>query len=317
MAEKPRTFLREYKSVSYQFTAEPPDILLCSICFGVLNDPQQAICCGKVFCRRCIQNAIARYRYATCPCCRQAIQTFPDKRTEQDVGNLQVVCPNDWCKRRVELREVENHKVACTSKLVLCEFSGMGCPRKGPRQDIERHAKEDVVQHLDLCRKKIEQLETALGGQVQGGEVVSRAAKGVAKVKPSFPVVIIPIDDYQLYKESNCVWERAEFELAGKTFFLRLQFYTPHRRSITIPLFLQHTVWLKYCDQQKSVDDNKFITGRIEVFSDHSCNSLILKTHVFQVAINKREFINIAGFNLDDSQIPKNMYLKIQILQFT
>ena len=148
---------------------------------------------------------------------------------------------------------------------------------------------------------------------MQGGGVVSRAAKGVAKVKPSFPKVIIPIDDYHLYKKSNCVWERAEFELAEKTIFLRLQFST---LDYIIPVLLQHSVWLKYCDQQKSVDDKKLITGRIEVFSDHSCNSLILNTRVFQTAINKREFINIVDFDLECHQIPKNMCLKIQILQF-
>ena len=211
----------------------------------------------------------------------------------------------------MELREVENHKVACTSKFVHCEFSGMGCPRKGPRQDIERHAKEDFVHHLNLCRKKIEQLETALGGQVRGGKEVSRTAQGVVTVKPSFPAVIIPIEDYHVYQESNFVWERAEFKLAEMTFCLRLEFV-----SFSGSPTKSHIVKLKYCAPKKSVcEDTLKILGDIEAFSDHYCNSLILKTKTFQIELTNRDFIKVTGFDIDRGHIPKNMYLKIKVYQ--
>ena len=314
MSGKPRTFLREYKSVSCHFIAEPPANLLCGICFSILNDPQQATCCGNVFCRGCIKNVTDKN--TSCPCCKLAIQTFRDKRTEQDVGNLRVVCPNDWCSNQVELRELEEHRAGCTDPYSLrgCEFSGMGCPRKGTRIEIEQHAKEAIVQHLALCRRKIGELEAALHGQVQGGGEIPGVDEEVIVMKPKVYTVIIPIDQYDEYKKSRCVWERAEFKVGEWTLSLRLTFDSSSSTK--------HIVALGVCDG-KSLESLLYlnVTANIGVFNDFACNSLILKTPLFCRNIYSKpgNFANVTEFDIANSklQVQNCMCLKLQIFQIT
>ena len=70
--------------------------------------------------------------------------------------------------------------------------------------EIEQHAKEGVVQHLALCKRKIGELEAALHGQVQGGEGIPGVDEEVIVMKPKVYTVIIPIDRYEEYKKSQC-----------------------------------------------------------------------------------------------------------------
>ncbi len=67
-----------------KFFAEPKDDLKCSICLKVATDPWQDEECGKLFCRKCIE------QYGmdkTCPSCEKEKPVyFEDKRSKY--GNL-------------------------------------------------------------------------------------------------------------------------------------------------------------------------------------------------------------------------------------
>ena len=70
----------DVKGYDHQFLDPPPDELLCLICTLVARDPQQTICCGKVYCKVCVDE-LAEHS-DKCPQCREEINCFPDKRSK-------------------------------------------------------------------------------------------------------------------------------------------------------------------------------------------------------------------------------------------
>ena len=178
--------------------------------------------------------------------------------------------------------------------------------------EIEQHAKEGVVQHLALCKRKIGELEAALRGQVHGDEGIPGVEEEVIVMKPKIYTVIIPIDQYDEYKKSKFSWERAEFKVAEWTLSLRLTFDSSSSTK--------HDVALRVCDGKSSLQ-SVMITGNIRVFNDYACNSLILKTPLFHRNIpldhQRRNFIYATQFDIDDSKLPVQncMCLKLQIFQ--
>ena len=151
----------EYKGESYQFVVDVPSTLLCNVCLELCSDPQQAVCCGKLFCLKCITIAKTKSNSGNCPCCRQPIKTFSDKRTKQEIGNLQIICPNvgRGCRERPELRNAGEHKNVCPLELISCQFSDVGCRETMLRKDSKDHNRTKIVEHLDLCRRRIAKLE--------------------------------------------------------------------------------------------------------------------------------------------------------------
>ena len=63
-----------------RFTDPPPDELLCLICSCVAREPQQMDCCGKIYCKTCLQEH--KEHSDTCPECRQQGTGFTDSRSE-------------------------------------------------------------------------------------------------------------------------------------------------------------------------------------------------------------------------------------------
>ena len=57
----------------YPLSSEPDDDLKCLICLQVAQDPLQHESCGKLFCRKCLEEY---GRYKPCPNCRQGFASF-------------------------------------------------------------------------------------------------------------------------------------------------------------------------------------------------------------------------------------------------
>ena len=71
---------------SCQFLEPTPDALTCLICTFVARDPQQAICCGKVFCKGCLEALQERHHNLIiwdAPSADDTLQAFPT----QEVSN--------------------------------------------------------------------------------------------------------------------------------------------------------------------------------------------------------------------------------------
>ena len=70
----------DQKGYDCQFVDPAPDSLVCLICTSVARDPQQTVCCGKIYCKACLSDLKSSYKDARCPQCRKMINSFPDTR---------------------------------------------------------------------------------------------------------------------------------------------------------------------------------------------------------------------------------------------
>ena len=71
------------------FVEPPPDALLCQICLFVARAPVQMDCCGKVYCKACLNE---HKKYSTkCPNCREVGNDFPDLRGKHDRNDYIII----------------------------------------------------------------------------------------------------------------------------------------------------------------------------------------------------------------------------------
>ena len=159
---------------------KPPSTALqvkCLVCHLVLRDPCQVDCCGKRFCRPCIQRV--RNTEKPCPYCDRSFETFEDKSFKQELLKLgDVYCSNryagcDWtgelnqlephlnlnpaqgnenigcgfvevecvhCEKMFERQHLDDHPFAsCPHKHVCCDNSSEGCQWEGLLGELQQH----------------------------------------------------------------------------------------------------------------------------------------------------------------------------------
>ena len=159
---------------------KPPSTALqvkCLVCHLVLRDPCQVDCCGKRFCRPCIERV--RNTEKPCPYCDRSFETFEDKSFKQELLKLgDVYCSNryagcDWtgelnqlephlnsnpaqgnenigcgfvevecvhCEKMFERQHLDDHPFAsCPHKHVCCDNSSEGCQWEGLLGELQQH----------------------------------------------------------------------------------------------------------------------------------------------------------------------------------
>ena len=122
------------------FIEDPPDELVCQICTLVAQHPYQSTCCGRVYCKRCIedlrrkQEELTGNRKFNCPNCRRRANTFHDKRGSRNIKCLKVKCANVelGCEWEGELLNLNQHISECPHSRVHCpnrfvQFSDNTC----------------------------------------------------------------------------------------------------------------------------------------------------------------------------------------------
>ena len=68
-----------------KFVDTPPDNLVCQICLLVAGNAHKVTCCGKVYCKTCLDQHNRHFR--SCPNCKERGQDFPDIRREWTSDN--------------------------------------------------------------------------------------------------------------------------------------------------------------------------------------------------------------------------------------
>ena len=94
------------------FIEEPPQAFQthCPICLLVLREPFQVTCCGKSYCRLCIQRINAGG--TPCPTCNEArFDSFQNEGLQQPLYGFRVFCSNNnsGCDWQGELGQLEYH----------------------------------------------------------------------------------------------------------------------------------------------------------------------------------------------------------------
>ena len=139
-----------------EFVEKPPEIIQteCLICLLVLREPYQVICCGKSFCRSCIERVKALNN--PCPHCNERNFTdFPNIGLQQSIYQLKVRCThqNEGCKWTGELGELDNHlnlDPQPANQLKGCVFVTVKCTHCS-----ESHQRQHIAHHQNkVCPKR-------------------------------------------------------------------------------------------------------------------------------------------------------------------
>ena len=147
--------------IECEFVEKPPKAVQCEcpICLLILRQPYQATCCGKSFCKKCIERV--KVGSSRCPVCKtENFFSYPNKGLEQPLYDFEVYCSHKskGCEWRGELRELDKHLNSeppadkslegCSFTVIRCPFSHSGCDVKLPRKDIKIHVDNDLLSHL-------------------------------------------------------------------------------------------------------------------------------------------------------------------------
>ena len=161
------------KDYQYDFVDPLPEECPCVVCLEVQVDPHQVTCCGKIFCKSCLDKLIRGRQ--NCPNCRKNISSnrfFPDVNIERKINNLQVHCENHtrgckWvgCLKdliAVHIPKCPNHLVPCTNIAENDPFAriSLNAPECGvsvQRWDLSEHMTQlckwrDV--NCNFCKSK-------------------------------------------------------------------------------------------------------------------------------------------------------------------
>ena len=167
----------EYGGHDYEFCDPLPEECPCLVCTLVQKEPYQLTCCGKIFCKSCIDQLI--HTNSRCPNCRadsvKERKYFPDTNAERKIKSLRVCCrnKNNGCTWTGLLRDMENtHIPECTNEMVECKlytngssihimsFIGLSvqqCNQKVQRHLLEQHMFRECewrVVSCEYCRKE-------------------------------------------------------------------------------------------------------------------------------------------------------------------
>ena len=147
--------------IEAEFVEKPPKAFQCEcpICLLVLREPYQATCCGKSFCKECIERL--KIRSNSCPTCKtENFFSYPNKGLEQSLYDFEVYCSHKskGCEWRGELRELDKHLNSepptdkslegCPFTVIKCPLNHTGCEVKLLRREMKEHVNNDLLQHV-------------------------------------------------------------------------------------------------------------------------------------------------------------------------
>ena len=154
-----------------QFVERPPQAFQtdCPICLQVLREPHQVTCCGKSYCRECIEPV--KDGYQDCPTCnRPNFEMFHNLGLQQSLYDFQVYCSHKskGCEWTGELRELDNHLNSdppadkslegCPFTVINCPLSHAGCEVRPTRKDVSTHLAEAAVTHTLMQSAAVQRL---------------------------------------------------------------------------------------------------------------------------------------------------------------
>ena len=139
-----------------EFIEEPPKCFQshCPICLLILREPFQVTCCGKSFCKACIQRIGAGNK--PCPTCnRDNFDSFQNKGLQQPLYGYKVFCSHkaSGCDWQGELGQLDQHlnkdklSMGCAYRSIKCLF----CNRLFQRSEIEHHQHSQCAKRPFTC----------------------------------------------------------------------------------------------------------------------------------------------------------------------
>ena len=125
-----------------------PDEFLCPICTLVPRDVHQASCCGKTFCKSCLDELKRKSTNYRCPICREDLTNnhfFKDVNLNRKICNLLIYCTNRKCRWEGSLQDIDKHLSTCPFQIVECSNK---CGEQVDQCNLENHI-------LNKCQRRI------------------------------------------------------------------------------------------------------------------------------------------------------------------
>ena len=141
-----------------EFIQKPPIRSSCPICLLILREPYQVTCCGKIFCRDCIQRITIKKK--PCPTCNEKeFENYPDKGLKQELYSCKVFCSykEKACEWQGELGQLDKHLNANPDQdeqFEGCEYMNikcLHCTKEDQRQTIKCHQTSECWQRPFSC----------------------------------------------------------------------------------------------------------------------------------------------------------------------
>ena len=142
----------ENRGYDYTFVDPgPSDDQICPICHLVARKACQANCCGKIFCKGCLEILRHHSNEFNCPLCRKSLgkRYFKDKRMEREILHLQIYCTNKnkGCSWQGNLKDIDTHIQACRNEEVTCDK----CNDVMQRHQLKIHNSDECLQRDYKC----------------------------------------------------------------------------------------------------------------------------------------------------------------------
>ena len=135
-----------------EFVEPPPERYVqseCPVCLQIIREPHQVTCCGKKFCKTCIEHIKSTKK--TCPTCNEEeFSSFADKSSKQLLYSLKVRCSHqkDGCEWTGELRQLDGHlntDPQPEKQLDGCQFVEIDCIYKCGNQQQRRYIQNHQI----------------------------------------------------------------------------------------------------------------------------------------------------------------------------
>ena len=146
-----------------EFVNKPPQQFQtdCPICHLVLREPFLVNCCGYSFCKVCIEKVkLKDVDQASCPCCKEGLDIFPNKGLQRSLYGFKVYCSNKkfGCKWIGELGQLDGHLLnvapqrgrqqnGCQFVKVSCSY----CSNSFLRSTVKTHEGNECLKRPYRC----------------------------------------------------------------------------------------------------------------------------------------------------------------------
>ena len=131
------------------------DNFRCPICWEIVEEPNETICCGNLFCEKCILS----YLSSKCPMCRAQNfkfrkNAFAKKLLNEYEGNF--ICPYG-CNQKIKLKDFKEHKYNCENVTFKCTINK--CNFEGKRNNSLEHLVKNHQDTLLLISENYQDLK--------------------------------------------------------------------------------------------------------------------------------------------------------------
>ena len=190
-----------------QFAETLPSHLVCLICGFVAREPHEMSCCGKLYCKSCIQGLRATSSRQCPNCHRVGEPSRPSQKSDSLIRGLMVCCKNASreCRWLGKLEEIDSHLLECPKAPVKCMYSDIGCRVRLLRENQEQHSVESIESHF-MC---------ALDMTVKLRRAYSELKRELQRVKqeyqPRLPLVVFKMGGFEGHRSAGKCWYSPSF----------------------------------------------------------------------------------------------------------